>query len=69
MGKRSRLWSLLTLFAATIFVGGCHYDSVYWWGEDISNHYKAVLRDADHIHWSIDRHFFNYDWDDPYIGY
>ncbi|MFO0980354.1 MAG: hypothetical protein U1E76_01200 [Planctomycetota bacterium] len=70
MGKRSPkklAWSLLSLLLATAIISGC--SSLSWWGDDLSNHGRAILRDLDHIHWSIDRHFFNYDWDDPYIGY
>jgi hypothetical protein len=52
---------------AAAFLGGCHYDSVYWWGQEMSNHYKVIQRDGMKILWSVDRHFFNYDWDDPYL--
>ncbi len=29
------------------------------------NHLRSFEGDADSIHATIDRHFFNYDWDDP----
>ncbi len=29
------------------------------------NHLRSFEKDWDSIHETIDRHFFNYDWDDP----
>jgi hypothetical protein len=57
---------LVTALAATSF-GGCHYDSVYWWGSHMRGYYQVIRRDAEHFYKQFDRHFMNYDWDDPYI--
>lgn len=56
---------LVAVLAATSV--GCHYDSVYWWGAHMRGYYQVVRRDAEHVYRSFDRHFMNYDWDDPYI--
>ena len=49
------------------FTGGCHFDSVYWWHDHMRAYYQVVQRDAELFHESFDRHFMNYNWDDPYI--
>lgn len=62
-----RLRALIVVALAAVPFVGCSTDSVYWWGAHARGHYQVLLRDAEHVHWSIDRHFLNYDWDDPYI--
>ncbi len=65
MARRLRAL-LLIAFIAVPFTG-CRTDSVYWWGGHARGYYQVFKRDAEHVYRSIDRHFFNYDWDDPYI--
>ncbi|MFG0318924.1 MAG: hypothetical protein ACF8XB_16750 [Planctomycetota bacterium JB042] len=62
-----RLRALLVIALAVIPFGGCSTDSVYWWGGHMRGYYQVVKRDAEHVYRSFDRHFMNYDWDDPYI--
>jgi hypothetical protein len=38
-----------------------------WWRTNLRNHWYVIERDATDLYRSIDRHFFNYDWDDPYL--
>ena len=38
-----------------------------WWRNNVRNHWQVVKRDATDLYRSFDRHFFNYDWDDPYL--
>lgn len=62
-----RLRPLIALALAAIAYGGCHFDSVYWWGAHARGYYQVIQRDSEHVYRSFDRHFMNYDWDDPYI--
>ena len=62
-----RLGALVLLALAVMPFGGCTTDSVYWWGSHARGYYQVVRRDAEHVYRSFDRHFMNYDWDDPYI--
>ncbi len=61
------LRAVLLLCLAALPLGGCHTDSVYWWGGHMRGYYQVVRRDAESVYRSFDRHFMNYDWDDPYI--
>lgn len=77
--RKSRISGSLALFAAaTLTVGlsaGCASSmrtppgQGFWhyWGTNIAEHYQVVVRDLVEIHRSVDRHLFNYDWDDPYL--
>ncbi|MBK6940110.1 MAG: hypothetical protein IPH13_07860 [Planctomycetes bacterium] len=65
MARRVR--ALLALALVSLPLGGCHTDSVYWWGNHMKGYSQVVRRDAEHVYRSFDRHFMNYDWDDPYI--
>ena len=62
-----KLRALVVVALATVPFGACRTDSVYWWGAHMRGYYQVFLRDAEQIHRSFDRHFMNYDWDDPYI--
>lgn len=62
-----RLRALLVIALAALPLGACHTDSVYWWGSHMRGYYQVIQRDAEHVYWSFDRNFMNYDWDDPYI--
>ena len=59
--------ALLVVGLAALPFGGCHTDSVYWWGAHARGYYQVIQRDSEHVYKSFDRHFMNYDWDDPYI--
>jgi hypothetical protein len=39
-----------------------------WWGNNMRGYWYVLKRDATDIYRGIDRHFFNYDWEDPYIN-
>jgi hypothetical protein len=46
------------------------YDSQrYWdfWRRNWDQRVGAIRRDLHEIHRGFDRHFFNYDWNDPYL--
>jgi hypothetical protein len=38
-----------------------------WWGRNIRGYWYVLKRDSTDIYRGIDRHFFNYDWEDPYV--
>ena len=38
-----------------------------WWNKHFQGYRHVVVRDATQFYQSIDRHFFNYDWEDPNI--
>jgi hypothetical protein len=62
-----RIRALLALALVGLPLGGCSTDSVYWWGNHMKGYGQVIRRDAEHVYKSFDRHFMNYDWDDPYI--
>ena len=39
-----------------------------WWGDNMRGYWYVLKRDGTDLYRSIDRHFFNYDWEDPYIN-
>ena len=44
-------------------IRGPESDTENHWAE----HWRVIRRDLTDLHRSTDRHFFNYDWDDPYL--
>jgi hypothetical protein len=38
-----------------------------WWKNNMRGYWYCVKRDATDFYRGIDRHFFNYDWEDPYL--
>jgi len=58
------------LLVAAVLVGlclaGCR-STWDFWKEDMSETVKAQNKNFHKIHKSLDRHFLNYDWDDPYL--
>ena len=36
-----------------------------WWKNNLCGYWYVVRRDATDVYRSVDRHFFNYDWEDP----
>lgn len=36
-----------------------------WWRNNLRGYWYVLKRDATDIYRGVDRHFFNYDWDDP----
>ena len=38
-----------------------------WWKENLRGYWYVLKRDGKDLYRSVDRHFFNYDWDDPYL--
>ncbi|MEW6741647.1 MAG: hypothetical protein AB1486_02715 [Planctomycetota bacterium] len=72
MTKRWRRASLilpvLALLGLSFFAGtGCQTYTPYSFGEHVNNHFKVWGRDFMKIAKSLDYHFLNYDWDDPWI--
>ena len=65
MARRLRAFAACAL--TMLPFSACHTDSVYWWGDHMKGYYQVVRRDFEHIYWSFDHNFMNYDWDDPYI--
>jgi len=59
---RRKLAALALLAAVALLAPGCTFRQ---WADDVVNHGKVILRDLNDIHRSVDRHFFNYDWNDP----
>jgi len=45
-------------------VGG-NDSSATWWKNNMRGYWYVLKRDATDIYRGVDRHFFNYDWDDP----
>jgi hypothetical protein len=41
--------------------------SAQWWKNNMRGYWYCVKRDATDFYRGIDRHFFNYDWEDPYM--
>ncbi len=39
-----------------------------WWGDNMRGYWYVLKRDGTDLYRSVDRHFFNYDWEDPYIN-
>jgi len=39
-----------------------------WWADNMRGYWYVLKRDGTDLYRSIDRHFFNYDWEDPYIN-
>jgi len=38
-----------------------------WWGQNMRGYWYVFKRDMTDVYRGIDRHFFNYDWEDPYL--
>ena len=38
-----------------------------WWKNNLRGYWYVLKRDSTDMYRSFDRHFFNYDWDDPNI--
>ena len=62
---------ICALFAASL-LGACgstagpkESHTGTWWKNNLRGYWYVVKRDATDIYRGIDRHFFNYDWDDP----
>lgn len=70
-----RLLSVLALAMTGMIMVGCgstvsNRGSAYtggWWRSNLRNHWYVVNNDLRDLYQSIDRHIFNYDWDDPYL--
>jgi len=39
-----------------------------WWGDNLAGYWYVLKRDMKDLYRSIDRNFFNYDWEDPYLN-
>ena len=39
-----------------------------WWGDNLAGYWYFLKRDMKDLYRSIDRNFFNYDWEDPYLN-
>lgn len=64
-GNRSLLLAALCVLG--MFLGGCRSTWDFW-----KNNAKGVVQaqnyNLNRVHRSVDRHFLNYDWDNPYYG-
>ena len=40
-----------------------------WWNDHLSGYFYVLKRDMTHMYKSFDRHFMNYDWDDPNLSH
>lgn len=63
---KARTTVLLIACVAALLLGGCK-STWDFWKENSSNVVKSNVRHFNRIHESLDRHFLNYDWSDPYI--
>ena len=65
--RRNLLSTVATFAIACLFLmpSGCKTHSPYSVGEHHDRRLESIKRDFVHVAWSLDRHFFNYDWDDP----
>lgn len=61
-GNRSLL--LAVAIFASLFLGSCR-STWDFWKENATGVVKAQRYHLNHIHKSLDRHFLNYDWDNP----
>ncbi len=64
--KANRTLLVLAALAASLLLGGCR-STWDFWKDNASGVVKSQRRNLNHIHRSLDRHFLNYDWDDPYL--
>ena len=39
-----------------------------WWSDHFAGYWYILKRDGTDLYRSVDRHLFNYDWEDPYIN-
>jgi len=56
-----------TLAACSSSAGDDRTSTATWWGKNLRGYWYVLKRDSTDIYRGIDRHFFNYDWDDPYL--
>ncbi|MBL8696131.1 MAG: hypothetical protein JNJ88_18700 [Planctomycetes bacterium] len=64
--KAHRSLTLLATLCVGLLLGGCR-STWDFWKDNAAGVVKSQRRNAHHIHRSLDRHFLNYDWDDPYL--
>ncbi len=64
---RRKVSVLLACFFALFLLTGC--STLDFWKEDITAHYYKVRSQLHNMHKFVDRHFFDYNWDDPTIDY
>ncbi|MEQ8764425.1 MAG: hypothetical protein RL885_10895 [Planctomycetota bacterium] len=59
--------ALLTLaLFGLVALAGCT-STIEFWRDNTNDKLKVWRRDLHQIHKSLDYHFLNHDWDDPYI--
>lgn len=59
------LLAAASLAACGSTVGGERNSTGTWWKNNLRGYWYVLKRDATDIYRGVDRHFFNYDWDDP----
>jgi hypothetical protein len=64
--RRKRL-SILALAVCAVALSGC--STLDFWKEDALGHYHRFRGQIHDMHRFVDRHFFDYNWDDPSLNY
>ncbi|MFN0207022.1 MAG: hypothetical protein ACKVS6_12035 [Planctomycetota bacterium] len=64
--KGSRALLLLATLVIGLFLGSCR-STWDFWKDNVAGVAKSQRYHMHKIHRSLDRHFLNYDWDNPYL--
>ena len=60
---RRKVARLAVIVVGLFMLTGC--STLDFWKEDAQGHYYKVRSQLNSMHQFIDRHFFDYNWDDP----
>jgi hypothetical protein len=64
--KGSRALLLFATLVAGLLLGSCK-STWNFWKENAAGVVKSQRYHLNKVHQSLDRHFLNYDWDNPYL--
>jgi predicted aminopeptidase len=67
MRRKFSLSMFLGVALALFMLSGC--DTLDYWKEDITGHYYKLRSQLHGVHQFVDRHFFDYNEDDPTLPY